>query len=653
MDFFEHQEGARRKTRYLVFLFILAVIAIVLAVDFIVATVVANAGRPAGGFVVPNLAWAAEHAGVVALSTFGTAGLIGATSLYRLASLRAGGGSVARNLGGHVVTPDTQDPLRRRLYNVVEEMAIASGVPVPEVYVLENEPGINAFAAGFSAGDAAVAVTRGTLERLSREELQGVIAHEFSHILNGDMRLNIKLMGVLFGILVLGLIGRTILRSARYSGRRSNRKNGGAGAILVVGLGLLIIGYVGVFFGRLIKAGVSRQREFLADASAVQFTRQTEGLAGALKKIAGFIQGSTMESPRAEEVSHMLFALGRRSLSSLMATHPPIEARIRALDPHFDFAELDRIAEAMNAEPTVSVTEPAGAATLAGVSQLSEARSISVSPEAVVRMVAKPEAAHVQYAARLTQSIPPLLVEAAHSTQGAISLICALLLDAKPGIRKQQLTKLQRQMGSAFGDAVASLYPALARLGPAFRLPLVELAFPALKRRPVGQLEAIDDLIQRIMETDGRIDVFEYVLAKVLRSYLEDAKQPVRESPVRPSPGRAELQHAVQNLFAVLASLGHETQESARGAYAAGLQALLGADSSHAAAFTVPEEWMPALDKALDTLNRVRFKSKQKLVRALVATISHDEAVTVVEAELLRGVCAAFRVPLPPLLAQP
>ncbi len=650
MDFFEHQEGARRKTRYLIFLFVAAVVAIVLAVDLVVAFVVANAGRTSGGFLVPDFAWAFDHAGVMALSTFGTAGLIGATSLYRLASLRAGGGSVARGMGGQAVTPDTQDPLRRRLYNVVEEMAIASGVPVPEVYVLDNEPGINAFAAGFSAGDAAVAVTRGTLERLSREELQGVVAHEFSHVLNGDMRLNIKLMGILFGILVLGLIGRTILRSARYSGRRSSRRNGGSGAVLAVGLALFVIGYVGVFFGRLIKAGVSRQREFLADASAVQFTRQTEGIAGALKKIAGFMPGSVVESPRAEEISHMLFALGSRSLSSLMATHPPIEARIRALDPHFDPAELDRIAEVMNAEPAIAPPEAPGVAAFSGA--VADDRPIAISPEAVVSMVANPAVAHVQYAARLTRAIPPLLVEAAHSAQGSVSLICALLLDSKPEVRQSQLAKLRQHMGSAFAEAVDSLYPALTELGARFRLPLVELAFPALKRRPLGQIEAIENLIQRIIEADGRIDVFEYVLAKVLRSYLEDAKQPIQDRPRRPVPTRKELSKAVQSLFAVLAGLGHETADSAQSAYRSGMEALLGQRAA-ALPFITPEVWTTALDEALETLNRMRFRVKQKLVRALVATVSHDGKVTVVEAELLRGICAAFRVPIPPLLANP
>ena len=213
-------------------------------------------------------------------------------------------------------------------------MAIASGMPVPDIYVLEQESGINAFAAGYTPGDAAIAVTRGTLELLDREELQGVIGHEFSHILNGDMRLNIRLMGVLFGIMVLGLIGRMILRSGHHASIVSSRRGRGAPAVLIIGLGLAILGGIGVFVARAIKASISRQREFLADASAVQFTRQTDGLASALKKIGGYEEGSHLQAADPEEVSHMLFGTGSR-LSGMFATHPPLTERIQALDPHF------------------------------------------------------------------------------------------------------------------------------------------------------------------------------------------------------------------------------------------------------------------------------------------------------------------------------
>jgi Zn-dependent protease with chaperone function len=281
LDFFDAQDKRRRATRWLVLVFLLATTVIIAAVTLIVAAALALAQpQLAAGALDP--AWLSANAGLLATVAGATAGVIGLASLYRTARLSAGGGQVARELGATPVPTDVQDPLRRRLRNVVEEMAIASGVPVPEIYVLEQEPGINAFAAGFNPGDAAVAVTRGTLETLDRDELQGVVAHEFSHILNGDMRLNIRLMGLLFGILAIALAGRMVLRGTRHVRVSGRSGRNGAPVVLVVGVGLFLIGSIGVLFARLIKAGVSRQREYLADASAVQFTRQTQGIAGAL-----------------------------------------------------------------------------------------------------------------------------------------------------------------------------------------------------------------------------------------------------------------------------------------------------------------------------------------------------------------------------------
>ncbi len=187
---------------------------------------------------------------------------------------------MARSLGGTRIGRDTTDFKRKRLHNVVEEMSIASGVPMPEVYVLEQERSINALAAGHTPANAAVVVTQGALDTLSRDELQSVVAHEFSHVLNGDMRPNVQLMGWLFGLLVVALIGRTLLRCAPR-GRR------GALAVMVAALAVMILGYAGLFFARLLQAAVARQRERLADASSVQFTRNPGGLRGALLKVAG------------------------------------------------------------------------------------------------------------------------------------------------------------------------------------------------------------------------------------------------------------------------------------------------------------------------------------------------------------------------------
>jgi Zn-dependent protease with chaperone function len=284
MNFFEHQEAARRNSRRLVVLFALAVIAIVIAVNVAATVLFQMFAAPVG------LRWQSGSLpnGFYFTNTVVVLGLIFGGTLLEMNRLKAGGVAVAQMVGAREVDTSTRDLLDRRLVNIVEEMAIASGVPMPRVFVMDAETSINAFAAGHSIDDAIVAVTRGTLTRLSRDELQGVIAHEFSHILNGDMRLNLRLIGVLYGLLIVALAGRFLLELGGRSRGGGDRSSGSAIAVLVAaGLALWVLGYIGVFFGRLIKAGVSRQREFLADASAVQFTRNPDGIGGALRKIAG------------------------------------------------------------------------------------------------------------------------------------------------------------------------------------------------------------------------------------------------------------------------------------------------------------------------------------------------------------------------------
>jgi len=657
MDFFAHQDKARRQTRFLVFTFLLALIAIVIAVDAVLLSLTANIGNETGQLILPGPGWLAEHRGLVTLVSLATAAFIAMASLFRIATLGSGGGKVARSLGGTLITPDTQDPLRRRLYNVVEEMAIASGVPVPEVYVLEQEAGLNAFAAGFTPGDAAIAVTRGSLESFNRSELQGVIAHEFSHVLNGDMRLNMRLMGVLFGILVISLIGRTILRSVqrvRFSSSRSGNKGGGIAVVVLIGAALAVIGYLGLFFARLIKAGVSRQREYLADASAVQFTRQTDGIAGALKKI-GYGASSLMQASDGEEVSHMLFANGLRAFFNLYATHPPIEQRIRALDPDFDpeayLRDLAKQATAREAaQQKPGSAEPDTRSTQAQWSRLMESLLI-LTPGAVSRSIGNPQDQHIRHAAQLRRLIPELIYQAAHSHSGALLLTLALLLDQKPDIRARQLARLPASLAVEHLSLIERLHARVSELGPPFRLPLLELAFPALKQRPREQLEAFVDLVEALIQTDAQVDSFEYLLSRTLLSHLRDAERPGRPATRR----RLKLVNSIaelHTLFSVVARLGHrEGDATARDAYQVGMLALL-PNSVDWPDYQPPEKWVAQMDAALDTLDRLPPVAKEALVQALTTTISHDGTVTVSEAELLRAVCAILHCPLPPLVLE-
>jgi Zn-dependent protease with chaperone function len=656
MDFFAQQDRARRQTRWLVWLFILAAIAIVVAVDFVVLTVAANIGNDSGRLIAPGLHWIGEHRGLLTVTSLATAGLIVMASLFRIATLGSGGGKVARSLGGTLISPDTQDPLRRRLLNVVEEMAIASGVPVPEVYVLEQEQGLNAFAAGFTPGDAAIAVTRGSLDSFDRNELQGVIAHEFSHVLNGDMRLNMRLVGVLFGILVISVIGRTILRSVRHARFRSSRSNDKGGGILVVvavGLALAVIGYIGLLLARLIKAGVSRQREYLADASAVQFTRQTDGISGALKKI-GYGASSLIEDSDGEEVSHMLFANGLRSYFSLYATHPPIEERIRALEPGFDAEAYvrDRAKQAadreISAEQEDTGAEAASGSTQAQWSRLMESLLI-LTPGAVSNSIGNPGDEHVRHAAELRRLIPAGVHRAAQSRSGALLLTVALLLEEDADLRRQQLTRLSSAFGPEHLAMIGQLHGQVQQLGVRFRLPLMELAFPTLKQRPREQIESFAGLVVELIEADGKVDSFEYLLSRSLLSQLRDADRPQRAGRGRATK-LVKCIDELHTLFSVVARLGHrEGDEAARDAYQIGMLALL-PNNVDWPDYDPPRQWVKQMDTALEKLDRLPAMAKEELVKALTTSISHDGRVTVSEAELLRAVCAILHCPLPPFV---
>lgn len=624
-----------------------------LVVVYLVATVLIVAGVTAiVGFAVYTTTgttmqsgnFVGQFSGLLAFTAVVTAVFIFGASLYKTAALSSGGGKVATQLGGTQVSADVSDPLRRRLRNVVEEMSIASGIPVPEIYVLEEESGINAFAAGYAPGDAAIAVTRGALELLDRDELQGVVAHEFSHILNGDMRLNIRLMGVLFGILVLGLIGRMIVRSGRHTSIVSSRRDRSAPVILIIGLGLAILGAIGVFFARLIKAAVSRQREYLADASAVQFTRQNLGIANALKKIGGYSASSYITEADPEEVSHMLFGRGSR-LSGLFATHPPLVQRIQALDPTFnesDFPAVDAVLARAQAEPDV------GDSRVAGLTTALAAGGNVVLPESIDETVGQPESEHVEYAEQLRAAIPASLYDAAHSFELAYLLTLALILDRRGKTLAAQRQCIEDRLGADRTRLVMEYYEELKATGGEFRLPLLEISFPVLKQRPAAQLTFLVELASRLIEVDGEIDLYEYCYYRVLMSSLGQAIDPAGRRHPRRAPRKA-LRGAAVSLLAMLADAGHDDADERDAAYRAGA-AVLGdwaADRQPAARTTVAD-----LDRSLDLLLVLNGKGRRRLLRAVSAVAGHDGHLNVAEAELIRAVCATLDCPLPPILVR-
>jgi Zn-dependent protease with chaperone function len=634
MNFFEHQAAARKASTRLVLLFVLAVIGIVCAVD--VAVLIAIASQDES---TPT-----QTAVMLILASVITVAIIGLGSMYRIASLRGGGETVAQQMGGVPVPEQTRDPQLRRLRNVVEEIAIASGVPMPKLYVLEHEAGINAFAAGYSTSDAVIAVTRGALERLNRDELQGVIAHEFSHILNGDMRLNIRLIGVLFGILMMAIIGRKILEHGRFGGRDK-----GAGAVLVAALVAMAIGYLGLFFGRMIKAGVSRSREVLADASAVQFTRQTVGLAGALKKIGGVGEGAKLEhAGDAEEVSHMLFGDGV-GLSGLFATHPPLLDRIQALEPSFRKDQLANLHQRWLSQPPNGLEEDARLGLVGDdVSRLpgSEAEFI-VSPPMVVAQVAHPAADDYRRADLIVSTIPESLRTLASSRDDVVPLMLALLLDEDAAVRGKQHTEIAARLGREIAVLTGALRSEqLGALHPMQRLPLAALAFPVLRLRPRPELNVVLDTLHAVVNTDGHVSVFEYCLGTLLQHQLRESLDPSRHAQF----GRHKIAVAKREaaiLLALVAQSGHDNPHDALRAYLAGLQRVLPHEHID---YAPPPEGVLALEAVWPVLNSLNPAAKQLMVEAVTAAVGHDGRVSVSEAELLRTVCGVMHCPLPPML---
>ncbi len=658
MNFFEHQARARRRTWGLVALFALAVVCIVVLVDLValvffgsyqgvsqpdryMGSVEQGMSRLFSRQIEPNL-------GMLFWVSVLTAGGIGLASQFRILSLRSGGGTVARGLGGTLVSADTTDPLRRRLRNVVEEMAIASGVPVPEIYVLEQEVGINAFAAGFTPADAAVAVTQGTLETLDRAELQGVIAHEFGHILNGDMRLNIRLMGLLFGILGVALLGRFLLNTGRVSRRGSDR------GVLSLGLALVVVGYAGLLFGRLIQASVSRQREFLADASAVQFTRQPDGIAGALKKIGAADAGSVLRA-ETDEVAHMLFAKGRSS--RLFATHPPLVERIRAIQPRFDPRELTEIAARMQRHAQALSAQAETDAETAAPRAMPGGSGLMLTPESMIARIGQPGFGQVITAGRLTAAIPQILERAAQTAEWAPEVICYLLMGQESDVREHQLLMVTEALGQEAERHVSLLLRDAPRLEPELRLPLLEVSFPALRRRPESDLKTLLALVDRLIHADGRIEPFEYALAKLLTRHIEDVLHPSAAS----VGGHGQLAESSREVVELLTILAHHGQRERAAAHAALLVGIKRLGAKPEALDRIKEDWLASewlgqgwsgrLDAALVKLDRLRLEDKQRLLGAMAATVLADGQVATTELELLRVICAILRMPLPVLEA--
>jgi len=671
MSFFEHQAQARKSTGRLVLLFIAGVLALIASTYFIgvIIALAAGGGELGGDPLV--------HAGLFVASAGVSLLIVGIGWLVKRGQLAAGGRAVAESLGGRLIDPASGDPRERRVLNIVEEMAIASGVPVPPVYLIPDRS-INAFAAGYRPEQAVIGVTSGALSEFTRDELQGVIAHEYSHILNGDMRLNIRIVAAIFGLGALSIVGATLMRVMLHSSRgarvrsSSNGKGGGGGAILlailVAGVGLMVIGWIGQLFGRLMQAAVSRQREFLADASAVQFTRNPAGIAGALRRIA--LHGSnSMDRDGASEVGHMFFT---SALETLFATHPPLPERIARIERRSTeeiAAELKagQLAPRISSEaqaalddpaaPTMPVmpvmptgpTAPIAAAAAAAASPLVSALGGSTRDRRGVLHASEVsggvEPETLDYARAVRARVPAGILAAAHEPYDARAVIAALLLSDDAGIRARQLDLLRRPGCEGMAELTLRLSGAVGRLPRDLKLPLVDLCIPALRRLSPPQARAMLEAVRDLIAIDRTLDLFEWAIRSVLRRAFEPWSEP--------DGGGARLAlvlPAMSQLLATLAWSGSRDESQAQAGFMAGFIAA-----------GVPAPALPPrsactldrLDEAVKQLSRLRAADRDRVCAAAVECVASDEVVTVSEAEILRAVLALLGAPMPPIVPSP
>ncbi|MBM3822798.1 MAG: M48 family metallopeptidase [Verrucomicrobia bacterium] len=635
MDFFARQESARGRTRRLVVYFGLAVVLTILAIYAALALIFLDHTGVETGFD-PSALWDPRLFIAVAA---GTLAIVAGGSLSKMAELRRGGGAVAEMLGGRLVRSDTHDPAERRLLNVVEEMALASGTAVPPVYLLEGERGINAFAAGHGTGDAVIGVTEGCLRRLTRDELQGVIAHEFSHILNGDMRLNLKLVGVIFGLVCLTVLGRILLRSG--GGGDGRKRN----PLPLVGLVLVVAGWIGVFFGRLIQAAVSRQREFLADAAAVQFTRNPGGLAGALKKIGGLPLRAKLTSPHADEAGHLFFGNARSdSFLNWMSTHPPLLERIRAMEPHFDgdFAGLPP------AEDELSRSENAIAGRLQGKSVARAEIAPLASGVAVAEAMAsigQPRPMHLELAREWKSGLDPGLLEAVRNPQQAPAVVWAALISEDEEVARRQLGLLREELEGKAEEWVTQWRPLIRELGEAGRLPIIELCLSALRQLQPEGYERFAKSTRRLIEADEAVDLFEFALEKCLERHLAPHFEARPRERVEVF-SLVAIKSSLSLLVGLAAKIGQNDERLEREARRAGWSAMGFAEEHDPAC----EVGLAEVNAALTEAAKVGPALKKKILFALAITAAHDAVLGVREAEFLRAVADVLDCPVPPFL---
>lgn len=646
MNFYQAQDSARKRTRWLVLYFILAVVGITVTLYLASSGIMRLLEAWMTSKTVSQLTpwWDTSRFTAISIATLG---VISIGSFFKAFQLNDGGQVVAKDLGGRPLDSQTTDFREKRLLNVVEEMAIASGIPAPQIWIMDDENSINAFAAGTQPSNAVIGVTRGTLHQLNRAELQGVIAHEFSHILNGDMRMNMRLIGWLFGIMMISILGQSIINSLRYiriSGSRSRENHGSGGiiiAIILAGFAMLIIGSIGVFFARMIQAAISRQREFLADASAVEFTRNPSGIADALKKVGGQARNRTLLNAKAAEASHMLFTSGGL-FSYGFATHPPIEQRILSIEKSWDgkFKETQAVSKFTDEE-----TQDSRVANFAGENSSSH---VYVARQKWDQL-GESSLTNIHSGQKILAGLKQEWITACHNPEQAQALIYGLLLAEDNQLLQGELQFLTSNVGDASSRLAIKWQAEILNLHSSKKIALIDLCIPTLRRLSLDEYERFIKTTEYLIQSDGQINIFEFMIQKVIARHLDVhfrryyGKAKVRYTNLR------KLAKETNTLLSTIAGIGASNMQDAQTAFDHALREFT-AELPQLQLLPPEQCTLKDIDQALQKFSYANQITKRQLIYLCGLSVMLDETIGNREAEMLRAIADSIGASIPPFV---
>ncbi|UYZ83021.1 M48 family metallopeptidase [Entomomonas sp. E2T0] len=617
MNFFKLQNKAKSQTFWLVILFCLGLIIlpyigahiITFCIDF---------------FTLPKNRSPATFPLVLKCLTV----IIVMVSLYKYISLRQGGRVIAIALGGRLIDKRASNPNERRLLNVVEEMAIASSVPVPHVYILDEEIHINAFAAGHTINDAVIGVTRGTTELLTRDELQAVIAHEFSHILNGDMRLNLRFTAFLFGFIFISQAGFVLLRLGFGIG---NKKGGGIiPHFLVLAVALLAAGFLGQLWARIMQAAVNRQREYLADASSVQFTRHGPALASALKKIGGSEGGATLETAMASSYNHFFFS---QADTNLLATHPPLEKRIKRIEPWWqggfievDFSKLIKKEEGEPQENSNIRDKKLTAAIAAGIAITGTDAIPYLKPVTLLNT-------NVTDKEQATAKLEAIC----HEPMDACYLMFAFLVDTIPSIRAKQFIAVKNT------DLITDYYQTLSLIPKQKHLEFIEKAIPALKNLSEEQYKKFKTTLMHFIQADNEISLYEWLIYQLI---IHQVDGQFNSKAIITSYNYSNLDQLRDEVAIMLSGIAHLTEDSDYQKRAFGL------GSNVMGLYTIQLQEKPNISQLTTSLQKLQKATepvRRKFLQGALRAIEQDQQVNMKETMFFRILSLCLDCPIPTL----